>query len=127
METKRRTHYTKERDRNAQLCGGADAIRTDVSRRRFSTHCPANRREGPESGGRRCLAVVASRCGLLSVQSSGTTRPLFGILSATSLARATILLVDDFDAASIRHRQSVRLSPTACGIGVRDEFARRDD
>src|SRR5262249_35821902 len=43
------------------------------------------------------------------------------------LASAAFLMVDDFDAAQIRHRQSVRLPAPACGTRVCDEFDRGHD
>ena len=92
------------RHADAQLRRRADAVRPAVPRRRRRAHRAADRRQGAQSRRRRRRGAVA---GADRVLPDGRRRAARRAIPTTCLRRvwkvAALLLVDDLDAASLRH------------------------
>src|SRR5580704_3117958 len=92
-------------DSDAQFRHRADAVRQAVSRWGRGAYRAADWSEGHEPGHRRCAGAGTGPGGLLRVGRDYIARSLLGDLPATYLEGAALLLVDDFDAASISRCQ----------------------
>src|SRR5690242_20206996 len=108
METECGADHPKGRDRHAQLCRRADALRPDVPGRRLGAHRAADRSKRSQSRDRRRLAFVARAFGILSLRAARSVELLFGELSTACLAGPAVLMVDDVHAAQIQYAKFIR-------------------
>src|SRR5579863_9514507 len=124
METYGRAHLAEGRDGNAQLRGGADAIREAISRGRRCTHRSTDGGEGTESRGFGRGGAGSSAERILRFRQERPDRELFEDLPAAYLEGATLLVVDDVDAPPVRHRQRIRPAAPARRTRLCDKLAR---
>ena len=106
LAAERRAHHPEGRHADAQLRGGADALRPAVPGRRRRAHRPADGRQGAESGGVGRAGAGAGAEGVLRARPDGMARRVFGRVPAARLEGAAVLVVDDVDAAPLSGRNA---------------------
>src|ERR1700741_830101 len=103
MEADGRADHAEGRDGNAQLRGGADAMRENVFSWGCGAYCAAYGRERTEPGSRGCSSARPSAGRILQVGEPAPSRRVFGDLFAARVESAEIFVVDDGDAAFVRY------------------------
>ena len=93
--------HREEHHAHAQFRGRAHAPRPPVPCRRCGPHRTADRRQGPQSGGRRRARTARGSGRVLQLGQCRPARYLFGTLPAQGVEGAALLLVDDVAPAPV--------------------------
>src|SRR5579859_4325666 len=96
-----RTDLPEGHHADAELCGGAHAVRETVFAGGRGAHRATDRGEGFEFGRGGCSGDDARARGVLQEREPRGAGALYRAVFAARLERATVFVVDDFDAASL--------------------------